>query len=154
MKNQAVIIAAVALLIGGGLGFFWGMKYQSVNRSGFRENGNFQGRGTGGNTQNRTARFGGVRPVIGEILSLDDRSITVKLLDGSSKIILLSTNTAYNKASEGTKSDLKKGDKVAAYGTENTDGSVTAVNIQMNPVLNITGGGNRTQNQTQNQTQP
>jgi len=61
-------------------------------------------------------------------------TITVKLPDGSSKIILLSEKTSINKASEGSVADLVVGEKVAVFGTTNTDGSVTAQNIQINPV--------------------
>lgn len=149
-----MIAVVIALLVGGGAGFVGGMKYQSSISSGLSQR-DFLGNRGGGNTQNRTSRLGGGRPVAGEILSVDDKSITVKLQDGSSKIVFLSTTTTYNKASEGAKNDLKKGDKVAAYGTENTDGSVTAVNVQLNPSFSMMGGGsNRTQNQTQNTTQP
>jgi len=61
-------------------------------------------------------------------------TITVKLEDGSSKIILLSEKTSINKASEGSITDLTAGEKVAVFGTTNADGSVTAQNIQINPV--------------------
>lgn len=64
---------------------------------------------------------------------MDDKSITVKLQDGSSKIVLLSNTTAYNKSATGAKSDLKTGEKVAVFGTENSDGSVTARDVQLNP---------------------
>ncbi len=73
------------------------------------------------------------RPISGEILSSDDKSITVKLQDGSSKIVLLSDKTQINKATSVTKLDLKSGEKVAVFGSENSDGSVTAQNIQLNP---------------------
>lgn len=55
--------------------------------------------------------------------------------DGSSKIVLFSDKTEINKAAEATKEDLKVGEKVAVFGTENSDGSVTAQNIQLNPQL-------------------
>lgn len=72
-------------------------------------------------------------PTAGEIIGADEKSITVKLQDGSSKIVLLSEKTQINKAEKATKEDLKKGEKVAVFGTENPDGSVTAQNIQLNP---------------------
>lgn len=75
------------------------------------------------------------RPVNGEIIEVNDKDITVKLSDNSSKIVHLSDSTILNKSSEGVKSDLKVGEKIAAFGTENSDGSVTAQNIQINPVF-------------------
>jgi len=77
----------------------------------------------------------GFQPVNGEIISSDDKSITVKLTDGGSKIVILSDNTEINQAANATKDDLKAGEKVAVFGQENSDGSVTAQSIQLNPVL-------------------
>ena len=136
MKNgkMIAIIAILIILVGGG-SFFAGMKYQQSKRSQGRF-GNFQ--------QGQAGQFGqrqGFRPVNGEIISADDRSITVKLADNSSKIVLLTDTTAINKSSEGSKEDLKIGEKVAAFGTENSDGSVTAQSIQLNPILRGMPGG-------------
>ncbi|MCL4366320.1 DUF5666 domain-containing protein [Patescibacteria group bacterium] len=63
----------------------------------------------------------------------DLKSITVKLSDGSSKIILLSAQTQLNKAEVAAKSDLAVGERVAVFGSVNSDGSVNAQNIQLNP---------------------
>ncbi len=136
MKNKYLITIIVALVVGV-LGFLGGMKYQS-GQSTSRIN---MGRqlGTGNNTngrQNGQGRFaGGVRPVAGEIISMDDKSITVKLQDGSSKIILLTSSTSISKSTEASRSDLISGIRVLVSGTENTDGSVTASNIQLNPTF-------------------
>ncbi len=126
MKNINAI-AIILLLVGLGAGFFAGMQYQKSQR----QAGQFD-RQTGNQGQGR--RFGNnMRPVSGEILSSDDKSITVKLQDGSSKIVLLSDKTQINKAATAQKTDLKTGEKVAVFGTENSDGSVTAQSIQLNP---------------------
>ena len=79
----------------------------------------------------------GFRPVSGEVISSDDASFTVKLQDGSSKIVLYSSKSTINKASEATKSDVVPGEKVMVMGTENADGSITAQNIQLNPVVGM-----------------
>ena len=68
-------------------------------------------------------------------MSMDGNSITVKLQDGQSKIIILSDTTEINQASKAAKTDLSAGKQVAVFGTENSDGSVTAQNIQLNPML-------------------
>ncbi|MBI2033207.1 MAG: hypothetical protein HYT10_01950 [Candidatus Levybacteria bacterium] len=128
MKNNMIaIIIVVALVVGAG-GFFAGMKYQE-SKSPAGRFGNFQG-ARNGNFEQRTQ---GVRPVNGEIISSDDKSITVKLQDGSSKIVLLNDTTTFSKSAEGSKSDLKTGEKVAVFGIENSDGTVTAQNVQLNP---------------------
>jgi hypothetical protein len=73
---------------------------------------------------------------------MDDKSITVKLQDGSTKIVILSDTTSFSTSSTGSKSDLKTGDTVAAFGTPNSDGSVTAQNVQINPMFRGIGGQN------------
>lgn len=133
MKNNTILIAVIAALVFGGGGFFAGMQYQKSQPSQSR-----QSNGQGGN-QGQGRRFGGQngnnRPVAGEILSADDKSITVKMQDGSSKIVLIGGNTQINKAATAVKSDLKIGERVAVFGSENSDGSVTAQSIQLNPQL-------------------
>lgn len=133
--NKQIITIIIVITVGA-LGFFGGTKYQESKSINNRFGGNFQNmRGQQSSGQNQMRR-GGFRPVMGEIINQDENSITVKLTDGSSKIVLLSEKTTYNKAETATKTDLKKGERVNVFGTENTDGSVTAQNIQLNPILN------------------
>ena len=68
-------------------------------------------------------------PVRGQIVSSGDNTITVKLSDGSSKIVDLTSQTKINKATTGSVSDLKTGTTVTAIGTTNSDGSVTAQDV-------------------------
>ncbi len=134
MKNtQKFILPIVLLVIGLGGGFFVGMKYQQSKSPSF--NGMGMGRRFGNGGGNGTGM--GFRPVAGEILSMDDKSITVKLPDGSSKIVILTDKTTFSKTSEATKADLKTGIQVAAFGATNSDGSVTATNIQLNPMFRL-----------------
>ena len=128
--KQIYLITITVAVIALGVGFFGGMKYQQTkkvpqfNRS--RGSGQFRG-GPGGNRS-------GFRPVSGEIISVDDKSITIKLSDGSSKIVLISDSTNINKAEKVDKSTLQVGNPVAIFGQDNSDGSVTAQNIQLNPL--------------------
>lgn len=133
------MIAVATAVIAGGIGFFGGVRYQQRQVPSFGA-GRFAMMGQGANTvafgQGRTGGqrgMMGLRPVAGEIISSDDKSITVKLADGSSKIVFLSEKTVINKASTATMSDLATGQRVAVFGESNSDGSVTAQNIQLNP---------------------
>lgn len=135
-----MIITIVLLVVVGTGAFFGGMKYQeSKNPSVSGQFGSRAGMRTGGSNR------AGFRPVTGEILSSDSKSITVKLQDGSSKIVLLSDKTTVSKSAEATVADLKVGEKVAAFGQENSDGSVTAQNVQLNPITRGTQGNGQTQ---------
>lgn len=128
------------MLIAGGA-FFGGVKYQQTKQpadagryAAFRDSTQARSRNANGQApQNRFAQ--GSRPVNGEIIGSDDKSITVKLTDGSSKIVLISSSTSINKASEASQDDLVTGEQVSVFGTQNEDGSVTAQNISLNPLF-------------------
>lgn len=134
MKDTKMIILPIVLLIvGAALGFFGGMKYQQAKApTSFNGMGRRFGQMGGNGGPNGGMNF---RPVVGEILSMDDKSITVKMQDGSSKIALISGSTAIEKTTAGAKSDLATGVRVAVIGTQNSDGSVTATSIQLNPMF-------------------
>lgn len=124
------------------VGFYGGMKYQQNKPQSFigqfnnRQGGlrNYQLRNSTGTMRNTGINREDFRPVAGEIISADDKSITVKLQDESSKIVLINYKTQINKAEIVNKSELKVGEKVSVFGSENSDGSVTAQNVQLNPI--------------------
>ncbi len=136
MKNKQMITTVIIVLIVGGASFFGGIKYQQSKRMTFGGPAGTQGgtlRGPNGTIQ-RGGMASGFAPVTGEIIASDDKSITVKLPDGSSKIVFLSDATSVNKAEAGTKLDLTEGTKVSVFGQTNSDGSVTAQSVQINPM--------------------
>lgn len=142
-KNIAIVVLGAILV--GAIGFYGGTLYQKSkvvksfpagNLSGRSDGGMIRGGGnfSGQNTPMMNGSRGmGFRPVVGEIISKDDKSITVKLDDGSSKIVLFSDSTAVKKSTEVEKSELVVGGTVRVFGTTNTDGSVTASDIELNP---------------------
>lgn len=148
-KEGLGISTAVLVLVVGGGAFFGGIKYQEnagLKAEKSQYTNPFSGRNQfenmrNGNTKNNTTTQTGVGEkrmgngqLTGEITSVDSSSITVKSNDGSSKIILISDKTTISKASTGQISDLKVGEKVAVFGTPNTDGSVIGSSVQLNPV--------------------
>jgi len=136
MKNKNLVYALVGLVglvMGFGGGFYFRNYQLQKTRSAFgTNNGNFQ-RFMGGNRigGNGTVMMGRGGAVVGSVLSMDDKSVTVKLPDGSTKIVLFSDATTYANTVSATKSDLKTGETVAV--AANSDGSVTASSIQVNP---------------------
>lgn len=134
MKPLTVLLITVGV---GAIAFFGGMKYQeSVSLS--RRQMMFGGDGMrtigaqSGNTQQTRM---GVRPISGELVSIDEDSVTVKTPDGGSKIVLFTDKMTIHKASVAEKADMKTGEKVMIIGTGNADGSVSAQSIQLNPSL-------------------
>lgn len=135
MRNIKTIVPIILVLIGLGVGFFGGYEYRNyrlTKQTGGAFTGangavRFMGRnGVSGGMMGRNANFG-------SILSVDASGITIKLQNGSSKIILFDSNTTFANTVSAVKSDLKTGDNVAVFGNANSDGSVTAASVQINP---------------------
>lgn len=138
---KKIIVPIVVLLVVAGGAFFGGMKYgESKNQIGSNSKGfqNFQNLGAnasgtlpGGQLNNRS----GSNFVQGEIIAKDEKSITVKISDGGSKIIFYSDTTEVDKFTTGTPSDLEIGKTVSITGKTNDDGSITAQSIQLRPAV-------------------
>lgn len=77
--------------------------------------------------------------LMGEIMSKDDKSITLKLANGGSRVILFSDSTEVGKFVTGSIADMEIGKSVIANGKTNQDGSITAQSIQIRPDKNLPG---------------
>ncbi len=130
MKNNSIIMTVLVAIIVGGAAFFGGMQYQKMQPA------------AGGNRQFANGQNGGRRAggpngmggaVRGQIISADSSSITVKMSDGSSKIVLINGNTMITEATTANMQALTSGKQVLVFGSTNSDGSVTAQNVQLNP---------------------
>lgn len=156
MNKLITTIIAVAVIVGG-VAFYGGIKYtEGKNPRGRFSQADFQNlspeerqqrfQGLGANVGDafgdhdrggsfRGGRFGsgadGSRPLAGEIISQGDDSLTIKLSEGSTKIVFVSDSTEITKSIEGTISDLSEGEQIFVNGTENPDGSYTAQMIQL-----------------------
>ncbi len=136
MKQFTLPVLILTGVIGLGVGFGGGYFFRNSQIASARANftGQFQGRaGIGGTFRQGGRGFG--EAVVGDIISQDANSITVKLADGSTKIVLLGSSTTYSNTQTASMSDLKQGLKVAVFGTANSDGSVTAQSVQLNPIM-------------------
>lgn len=131
MKKLVIAVVATLVIAGGG-GFYGGMAYAKSKTPSGR--GNFAFTVNGGQLNaNRAANRQGAGLVNGEVLSKDDKSITVKDRNAGSKIIFFAPSTVIGKMAEGTSSDLAVGANVTAMGTANSDGTITAQSIQIRP---------------------
>jgi hypothetical protein len=122
----------IILVIVGAISFYMGTKTSANNSADSPQkamwnqpgNANFRRPGNA-NTQGNF--------INGEILSKDNKSVTVKLRDGGSKIVFFSSATQIAKSVAGTPDDLAVGVNLMITGTDNPDGSVTAQMIQLRP---------------------
>lgn len=153
MNQKILIVVIIAFVIGGAGGFYGGMKYaqNKINGRGNMVLQDFQNM-TQEERQQATQRFrdpgsriltaprgngSGGGFVSGEILIKDDKSITMKLPDGSTKIVFYSDSTTIGKATTGTASDLALGEQAMVSGTVNSDGTIAASSIQLRPGLPV-----------------
>ena len=133
MTKKVLIVSLIAVLISAGSGFIAGMKYQESKTPQFARF--FQNSQSRNQFSQRVGQITGVRSVSGKLISKDKSSITIELADSSSKIILLSDSSQITKTNSGTDTDLTEGTQVTVFGQENSDGSLTAQNIQIGTIL-------------------
>ena len=123
-----IIPVAAAIVVAGGISFFAGMKYGRSKIGIFSDSQNSRA----GELTRR-----GMRPqgnfVAGEVIAKDDKSITVSIRDGGSKIVFFSGATQVMKSAAGSLQDLAPGEQVVTMGSVNSDGSITAQSIQIRP---------------------
>ncbi|MFA5188784.1 MAG: hypothetical protein WC460_05470 [Patescibacteria group bacterium] len=138
-KNQTLIISIIIVLVVGAGAFYGGMVYAKSQKGSMANSGRFQGfNAAGAQGSTRLAANGGA--VSGQLLSQDDKSITLKLNNGGSKIIFLSDTTQITKSVSGAVADLTTGENLMVSGTANADGSITAQTIQIRPSVPTDSG--------------
>ncbi len=141
MKKIIPILVLSILIVGVGA-FYGGMKYQQSKGS----PGNFFGQNfqnmsaeqrqqfaqgnASGSFRQGAGRMVGSGFLSGQVISKDEQSLTLKMQDGSSKIVFFSDATKISKTTEGTVSDISQGDEITIIGQQNSDGSYTAQTIQ------------------------
>lgn len=149
MISQNIVIGcAVTAIVTGGVGFWGGTTYSKSQSM-----PNLQNRG-GGRTMMQEPNYNtmpsgnrvapgasdsqgpmGQRSTAGEVTAKDDKSITVKMNDGSSRMIILSDKTTYRTSEEASLDAIAVGTKVAVFGESGNDGSMTAASIEINPQM-------------------
>jgi len=149
MKPVKPLYVLIAVIVFAAAGFYGGMMYQkSQSRASFASgaNGQFARRFGQGGAGGFGGGANGMMPVRGQVVSSDNNSVTVKLTDGSSKIVNLTGSTTISKTTTGSSSDLKSGETVTAIGTTNSDGSITAQTVLIgngNMMFRRPGGGSQ-----------
>jgi hypothetical protein len=139
-QNLKPTVIAIIAVAAGAAGFWGGIMYQkskqpnfgpgNFNRTGDRVTMMGQGNNLANQKRNGVANGG---MIAGEITARDEKSITVRTRDGSSKIVIIGSATKFTQSQETTITDAKTGESVVISGTANTDGSFTAESVMLNP---------------------
>lgn len=148
-KNIIGLIVALVVVAGGS--FYGGMTYgkNTAVSSAMQSRGGFQGR-NGGSFGAHAGGAGGA--VSGDIISKTDNTMTVKMRDGSSKIVIYSASTPIHEITQVDVAldQLQVGKSITVTGAANSDGSVTADSIQLRTSSTPAFGGfNRQPSSTQ-----
>ncbi|MDP2665719.1 MAG: hypothetical protein Q8P23_03765 [bacterium] len=136
--NTKILGGIVTALVIAGGSFYGGMAYAkstTPSRGQFTANGQFAGAAGANRTGMRTGGF-----TAGQILSKDATGITIKMQDGSTKIILIGSSTQIMKTTDGSQDDLSTGTEVTVTGSANSDGSITAQSVQIRPAGSMSFG--------------
>jgi hypothetical protein len=141
MNKKIIVYVSVGIVVLIGifyLGVFYGKSRSQMKPAGEfgigmqqNQNGQF-GMKNGNGKMNEGGMIGG------EITSMDDKSITIKLTNGGSKIVFFDTNTVISKMATGSTSDLSVSTSVSVTGSANSDGSLTAKSIEIRPQIKTT----------------
>lgn len=131
MNKKNILIVLIALIVVGALSFYGGeyVNSKKVSANPYTQRGmNNRAGNIGG------AAFGGMRNgglSMGEVVSVDKTSMTIKTRDGGSKIVFFTDTTPIMKSVSGTSSDITVGKEVTITGASNPDGSLNAESIQI-----------------------
>lgn len=126
-KHGVAVVIGVVLL---GASFYGGMVYSKqslTSQFGNRAGGVMGGARTAGGMVR--GNLGGA--VSGQILTKDATSMTVKMQNGSTRLVLLGEKVQVSKGVVGSATDLTQGTEVSVFGAANADGSVTAQTVQI-----------------------
>lgn len=129
-------------MVAGGIGFYAGDQYAAKNRGGA---GNLAGRFNRNGGQGFFGGSGGsgMTAVRGQVVKTDNQSITVEEPNGSSKVVLLN-GANFDKTVSASASDVTTGSEVLVIGKADSDGSMTAQTVQLNPTMRPGGAPNGT----------
>jgi hypothetical protein len=133
MNTKQKVIGAVVVVVLMGGSFWGGMAYAKSKTPARGQFANMQfGAGAAG-ARGGFARGAGMGGSAGQVVSVSDSSMTIKLASGSTQIVLLGTSTQVTKSAMGTIADLTAGTNVIITGSSNSDGSITAQSVQIRP---------------------
>lgn len=138
-KNKMIAGAVVVLVVVAGVAFYGGMAYAKGKTGAYgaaaMQNGQFGAGATGAGRSGARTGFGGAAGMggatFGQVIAKDDKSITVKLASGGSKIVFITPTTPMSKDAAGSLADVAVGTQVTVTGSANADGSLSAQSIRI-----------------------
>jgi hypothetical protein len=132
MKNNKNLLLAVVVVAALAASFWLGrlsgygnanMALANRRQAGPMAAGQRQGFGNGQNAQNR---------IIGQIDKINDKQLTIKLMDGGSRLLMLPSEAVITRMASATATDLVVGQNIMASGAEE-NGMIVVKTLQVSP---------------------
>lgn len=153
ISKQYIIIFAITIVTAV-VSFYSGRRYQMTHSPQGQFDRKTSGQFMGSQNTNRAGSGRGaagmmaMRPLVGEIISQDGKTLTIKLTDESSKLVILSDQSKISKAIVGERTDLTSGQQATIFGIQNSDGSITAQTILIGVTPSDMNGATATESST------
>jgi len=140
---KKILLVIITFIIAGSGAFYGGIRYQqSKNSLENLSHQNFQSLSEEQRQQIFSANIGdklrqgagkesGQNFITGEVITKDEESLTLKILDSGSKIVFFSASTKILKTIDGSINDIVAGNQITVSGEQNSDGSYTAKVVQV-----------------------
>ncbi len=136
MKNKNLFLTILIVVLFSAVSFIAGKNFPDRGGSQMANRGQF---GNQGRNMENGQKFAGTQmrggQILGEITAIENDKVTIKEVNGSSKVILLTEETSIVKTTVAPITDLKVGGKIAVFGKSTTDAIISAQNIQLNPLM-------------------
>jgi len=132
MKNKKNLLLAVVVVAALAASFWLGrlsgygnanMALANRRQVGPMTTGQRQGLTNGQNIQNRT---------VGQIDKINDKQLTIKLMDGGSRLLMLPSEAVITRMASATATDLVVGQNIMASGAEE-NGMIVVKTLQVSP---------------------
>jgi hypothetical protein len=131
--NKLIVVAVATAVIVGGAAFGGGYAVAKKSAPALAGRGMMARDGQAGGQQK--AQRAASNMANGEVLTVEEGSLTIKLADGGSRIVLLGKDAVVSYCAEAELSTVQPGTSLLATGEANADGSLTARFIQAGSVM-------------------
>ena len=150
LRERIIWIVALLLVAGGGFysGQLIGSRTATQQRAQAAQQFFGQRGGQNGGQGGQNGGFAGRGGASGTVASVSGNTVTITTRSGQNMTINLAASTTVRKLADGQVSDIKQGEQITAFGTQNGD-TFDATSIQIGQL-----GGGRPQGQGQPTAQP
>lgn len=135
MEIKNILLFITVLIIVGGGAFYGGMRYEQSKKFFPQDFQNFSPEQRQQFFLQREGQRVDGRFLVGKVIGKDEKSLTLKMQDNSTRIVFFSDSTKISKTTEGKIDDIEIGKQIIVSGSQNSDGSYSAKTIQVSPIL-------------------